>query len=192
MFVLIAGLLLFLGVHSIRIFADDWRSRTIEKIGEKTWKGLYSFNSLIGLVLIVWGYGLARDYPALVWEPPLWTRHLTVALMAGALFLVAQNRNPQGPVSAWLGHPMMAGIAVWAFAHLMANGTLADIILFGSFFAWSVLGYIAATKRDRESGTIRQPAGWTADLGPGIAGIVLWLVFIWIAHEWLFGVAPLA
>ncbi len=191
MFVLIAGLILFLGVHSIRIFADDWRSRTIASLGEKTWKGLYSFNALIGLALIVWGYGLARDYPVAVWDPPVWTRHLAVVLAAGAFFLVAQNRNPQGPVSARIGHPMMAGVAIWAFAHLIANGTLADVLLFGSFLVWSVLGFIAATRRDQASGTDRQPAGWAADLGPGIVGIGLWLVFIWKVHAWLFGVAPL-
>lgn len=192
MFVMIAGLIIFLSVHSTRIFAEDWRNRTIDRFGERRWKGLYAFNALIGLALMVWGYGLARELPVLIWEPPLWGRHLTILLMAVAFVLVAQNGSPQGPVSARVGHPMTAGVAVWAIAHLLANGTLADILLFGSILIWSIWAFAAAKRRDRRAGTTRESAGWVADIGPGIGGLVVWLVFLWKAHQWLFGVSPLA
>jgi uncharacterized membrane protein len=191
MYVLVAGLLIFLGIHSTRIFAEGWRNRTIERIGKNRWMRVYTLSSIAGFVLIVWGYGLARQMPVLLWDPPLWGRHLTVTLMAVSFFLVAQNGSPQGPLVARLGHPMMIAIGIWSAAHLMANGTLADLLMFGSFLIWSVLGYIAAVKRDRMAGTERQPAGWRADLGPGVAGLALWFVFVWKAHQWLFGVSPL-
>jgi uncharacterized membrane protein len=191
MYVLIAGLLIFLGVHSVRIFADEWRAGQIERIGKRRWMMIYTIHSIVGLGLIVWGYGLAREMPVLLWDPPLWGRHLTVTLMAVSFFLVAQNGNPQGPLTARLGHPMMIAIGIWAAAHLVANGTLADLLLFGSFLLWTVLAFAAAVKRDRRDGTVRKPAGWRADLAPGMGGLVLWFVFVWKAHFWLFGVSPL-
>ncbi len=191
MIVLIVGLIVFLGIHAVRIVADDWRTQMIAKHGEKTWKGIYSVVSLVGFGLIIWGYILARDNPVPIWDPPIWTRHLAVLFMAISLFLVAQNGNTQGPVSAKIGHPMTAGIIVWSAAHLSANGTLADILLFGSFLVWSLLVFVSARGRDAISGETRAVAGWGADLKPGIVGLVLWAVFIWKVHEWLFGVAPL-
>lgn len=191
MYVLIAGLLIFLGIHSARIFADDWRTGQIERIGKRRWMMIYTFHSLFGLALIVWGYGLARQMPVPLWDPPLWGRHLAVALMAVAFFLVAQSRSPQGPIVARLGHPMLIATGIWSIAHLMANGTLADLLLFGSFLVWSVLAFAAAVGRDRKAGIERRPAGWMADLAPGAAGLALWLVFVWKAHQWLFGVSPL-
>lgn len=189
---MIAGLILFLGVHSIRIFAEGWRTRMIDRIGAGRWKGLYTFNSVIGLLLIIWGYGLARDYPVPVWDPPVWASHLTIVLMAPAFFLVAQNGNPQGPIAARLGHPMMIAVIIWALAHLLANGTLADIVLFGTFLVWSVFALRAAVHRDRAAGTERVAGGWMKDILPGSAGLVLWLVFLLKAHQWLFGVSPVA
>ena len=191
MIVLIAGLVVFLGIHAVRIVADGLRTEMIAKHGEKTWKGIYSVVSLIGFGLIIWGYILARDNPVPIWDPPIWTRHLAVLLMAISFFLVAQNGNPQGPISAKIGHPMTAGVIIWSAAHLGANGTLADMVLFGAFFVWSVLLFISARGRDVPDGETRAVAGWGADLKPGIVGLVLWVLFIWKVHEWLFGVAPL-
>ena len=191
MFVMIAGLVLFLGVHSLRIFADDWRAGQIAARGENVWKGVYSAISLTGLVLIVWGYGLARQAPVPVWDPPLWSGHLALMLTAVAFFLAAQNSGPVGPITARLGHPMVLAVKVWAIAHLMANGTLADIILFGSILAWAVADFAAAKRRDRQAGTVRVAGPWRDDLIPGAVGIILWAVFIWGLHEWLIGVSPL-
>lgn len=191
MIVLIAGLVVFLGIHAVRIFADGWRTQMIDRHGERTWKGLYSVLSLAGFGLIIWGFALARDSAAPIWDPPVWTRHSAVLLMAVSFFLVSQNGNRQGPISAKVGHPMTVAVIIWSAAHLGANGTVADIVLFGSFLVWSVLVLASARRRDAASGVTRVAAGWGADLRPGIAGLVLWAIFIWKVHEWLFGVAPL-
>jgi uncharacterized membrane protein len=173
MIVMIAGLVLFLGMHSVRIFADDWRAGQIAARSENVWKGVYSVISLAGLVLIVWGYGLAREASVPVWDPPLWLRHVALTLNAVAFFLAAQNAGPVGPVTA----------------HLIANGRLADIILFGSILVWAVADFSAAKRRDRQAGTVRVAGPWRNDLIPGAVGIILWAVFIWGLHESLVGVS---
>jgi uncharacterized membrane protein len=191
MYILIAGLVIFLAVHSVRIFAEDWRGRQIEQQGRKRWMALYGIASIIGFILIVWGYGLARQLPVVLWDPPLWGRHLAIALMAISFFLIAQNGSPQGPIVARVRHPMTAAVGIWSLAHLMANGTLADLLLFGSFLVWAVLAFSAAIRRDEEAASKPAVAGWMADLGPGGGGLAIWLVFLWKAHEWLIGVSPL-
>jgi len=191
MFVMIAGLVIFLGMHSVRIFADDWRAGQIAARGENVWKGVYSAVSLAGIVLIVWGYGLAREAPVPVWDPPFWLRHVTLTLNAIAFFLAAQNAGPVGPLTARLGHPMVLAVKVWAIAHLMSNGTLADIILFGSILAWAVADFSAARRRDRQAGTVRVAGPWRNDLIPGAVGLALWATFVWGMHEWLIGVSVL-
>ncbi len=190
MFALIAGLVLFLGTHSVRIFADDWRAGQIAARGEKVWKGVYAAISLAGLVLIVWGFGLAREAPVLVWDPPVWLRHLAFLLNAAAFFLAAQNAGPVGPIKARLGHPMVLGVKIWAIAHLISNGNLAEIILFGSILAWAVVNFSAARRRDRQAGTVRVAGPWRNDLIPGAVGLALWAAFIWGLHERLIGVSP--
>jgi uncharacterized membrane protein len=191
MFVMIAGLVLFLGTHSVRIFAEGWRAGQIAARGENVWKGIYSAIALAGFVLIVWGYGLARQAPVPVWDPPLWLGHVALLLNAVAFFLIAQTHGPIGPLKARLGHPMVLAVKVWAIAHLISNGTLADIVLFGSFLAWAVADFSAARRRDREAGTVRVAGPWRDDLIPGAVGIILWAVFVWGLHEWLIGVSPL-
>lgn len=189
MFALIAGLVLFLGMHSVRIFADDWRAGQIAARGEKVWKGVYAAISLAGLVLVVWGFGLAREAPVLVWDPPVWLRHLAFLLNAAAFFLAAQNAGPVGPIKARLGHPMVLAVKIWAIAHLISNGNLADIILFGSILAWAVVNFSAARRRDRQAGTVRVAGPWRNDLIPGAVGLALWAAFIWGLHERLIGVS---
>ncbi|TDI54471.1 MAG: NnrU family protein [Alphaproteobacteria bacterium] len=189
MFALIAGLVLFLGMHSVRIFADDWRAGQIAARGEKVWKGVYAAISLAGLVLVVWGFGLAREAPVLVWDPPVWLRHLAFLLNAAAFFLAAQNAGPVGPIKARLGHPMVLAVKIWAIAHLISNGNLAEIILFGSILAWAVVNFSAARRRDRQAGTVRVAGPWRNDLIPGAVGLALWAAFIWDLHERLIGVS---
>ncbi len=189
MFAMIAGLVLFLGMHSVRIFADDWRAGQIAARGEKIWKGVYAAISLAGLVLIVWGFGLAREVPVPIWDPPAWLRHLAFLLNAAAFFLAAQNAGPVGPVTARLGHPMVLAVKIWAIAHLISNGNLADIILFGSILAWAVVDFSAARRRDRQAGTVRLAGPWRNDLIPGAVGLALWAAFIWGLHERLIGVS---
>jgi uncharacterized membrane protein len=190
MTLLILGLVLFLGVHSTRIVADGWRTATIARIGEMPWKGIYSLLSIAGFVLLVVGYGAARQSPVVLFAPPVWTRHLAALLTIPAFVLLAAAYVPGNAIKRAVGHPMMAGVKVWALAHLLANGTLADVLLFGTFLSWAVLGFIAARRRDRASGT-------TYPAGPGsrtaiavVAGLVAWAVFAFALHRPLIGVAP--
>ena len=135
MLALLAGLVLFLGVHSVRIVADGWRSAQIARMGALSWRGLYSLASLVGLVLIVWGYGQARLDPVILWNPPAWTRYVTSLLVLPAFILIVAGNLRGTKMKAALGHPMVLGTKVWAFAHLLSNGTLADVVLFGGFLA---------------------------------------------------------
>ncbi|MGU7773897.1 NnrU family protein [Burkholderia sp. MR1-5-21] len=190
MLVLILGLVIFLGVHSIRIFADDWRSAQIARLGENGWKGGYSIASIIGFALIIWGYGLARAGATLLWVSPVGVRHLTGMLTAIAFVLIAAAYVPANRIRTLVGHPMLAGVMVWAVAHLLANGTLHAVVLFGAFLVWSFVDFIVWRARDRRNG-VRYPAGRTsADVVTVVAGLVIWAVFAQFLHGWLIGVRP--
>lgn len=190
MTLLLLGLVLFLGVHSTRIVADGWRTATIARVGEMPWKGIYSLLSIAGFVLLVIGYGAARQSPVVLFAPPVWTRHLAALLTIPAFVLLVAAYVPGNAIKRAVGHPMVAGVKVWALAHLLANGTLADVLLFGTFLAWAVLCFIAARRRDRVAGT-SYPAG------PGsrtaitvVVGLAAWAVFAFALHRPLIGVAP--
>jgi uncharacterized membrane protein len=188
MSVLLLGLVLFLGAHSLRIVADGWRSRTIVRLGEGPWKGIYSLVSLAGFALVVWGYGLARQQPVPLWDPPAWMRHLAALLMLASLVLLVAAYVPHNGLKARLHHPMVLSVKVWALAHLLANGMLADVVLFGAFLAWSVLDYRSARRRDEAVGT-RYPAGTSAATATTVViGLVVWALFAFWAHPWLIGV----
>ena len=187
---LILGLLLFLGVHSVRIFADGWRSRTIARLGEGPWKGLYTLLSLAGLALIVWGFGQARATPIVLWASPVWARHLAALLMLVSLVLLAAAYVPGNQIKARLHHPMVLGVKVWAGAHLLANNTLAELLLFGGFLAWAVLNFRAARQRDRATGVVYAAGKPGPTLGAVAAGLLAWAVLAFWAHGWLIGVQP--
>jgi len=190
MSLLVLGLILFLGVHSVRIVSDGWRARTLARVGEHAWKGVYSLLSGLGLVLIVWGYGLARRAPVVLWEPPPGMRHLAGLLTLAAFVGIAAAYVPRNAIKASLHHPMVLGVKVWALAHLLANGTLADVLLFGGFLAWAVFDFRAARRRDRAAGTVYppgKPAGTAAAIGVGVAA---WAVFALWGHAALIGVRP--
>lgn len=190
MTLLILGLLLFLGVHSVRIVADGWRTQTRARLGENTWKGAYALLSLAGLLLIVWGYADARVSSVVLWTPPIWTRHAAALLTLLSFVLVVAAYVPRNHFKAAVGHPMVAGTKVWAFAHLLANGSAADLLLFGSFLLWSALSFGAARRRDRAAGTT-YPAGTAAGTGLTVAiAVVAWGVFAFWAHGLLIGVRP--
>ncbi|MFO1205798.1 MAG: NnrU family protein [Burkholderiales bacterium] len=190
MIVLIIGLIVLLGTHSIRIVADDWRTRQVARLGLRTYKNIYSVVAVVGFVLIVWGYGLARLDPVVLWTPPVWTRHVA-ALLTFPAFILLAAASPKGNfLKAAVGHPMVLGVKVWAFAHLLANGMLADVVLFGAFLVWSIADFAAARRRDRREGTVH-PRGTSArNLGTLIAGTAVWVVFAFWLHAWLIGVAP--
>lgn len=189
---LVAGLILFLGVHSVRIFAEPWRVRTIARIGENPWKGVYSLISIAGFVLLVWGYGQARQQGVVLFEPPVFMRHITSLLMLVSFVLLAAAKVPGNHIKARLGHPMIIGVKVWAFAHLLANGRLSDVVLFGAFLAWAIADFIAARKRDRAAGTVYPPGDELRTVLTVVAGVVAWAVFVAGLHLWLIGVAPFA
>jgi uncharacterized membrane protein len=189
MLILIAGLVLFLGAHSISIVASGWRNRTAARIGERTWQGLYGLVAIAGFVLIVWGYGLAREEPLLLYAPPLWLRHLVLLLMIPVFPLLLAAYLP-GRIRSATKHPMLAAVKIWAFAHLLANGTLPDVVLFGSFLAWAVMDRISMKWRSPLP-VQGAPPSRANDLIAVIAGLALYAVFVLWAHVWLFGVAPL-
>lgn len=191
MTLLIIGLFLFLSTHSARIFADDNRARYIAHYGMAKWKLAYSLVSVVGLVLIVIGYGNARIDPILLWHPPLWTRHLAALLVLPAFVLLTAAYVPGTRIKALVGHPMVAGVKLWALAHLLSNGSLADLLLFGSFLAWSVASFSSARKRDRAEGLVRPRGAWSRDAIAVAVGAVAWFVIARHLHLPLFGVAPL-
>ena len=188
---LILGLAVFLGAHSVRIVADKWRMAQLARLGEGMWKGLYSAASAIGLALIIWGYHSAQAQPIVVWSPPEWLRLVGALLTIPAFVLLAAAYVPANRIKAAVGHPMVAGVKVWAFAHLLANGTLAAIVLFGAFLIWAIADFRSARRRDRAAGT-RYPAGTAArDAVAVVVGLAAWALFAFLLHRWLIGVQPL-
>ena len=188
---LVLGLVLFLGVHSVRIVADGWRTQMRARLGEGAWKGLYSVASVVGLVLVVWGYGLARQQPVVLWNPPVGMRHAASLLTLIAFVLLAAAYVPRNVFKAKLHHPMVLSVKVWALAHLISNGNLADVVLFGAFLLWAVLDFRAARQRDRAQGMVYAP-GTTAGTGIAVVvGAAAWAGFAFWAHAWLIGVAPM-
>ncbi len=190
MLVLIAGLVIFLGLHSVRIVAEDWRSARIAQWGEGRWKGFYSLASVVGFALIVWGYGLARATPVDLWQPPAFTRHLASLLTLPAFVLLSAAYVPGTRIKSRLGHPMVLAVKLWALAHLLANGRLADVLLFGGFLVWSMFSFRAARARDRLAASVRPAGSAGRDALALVIGVVAWAVFAVLLHGWLIGVRP--
>lgn len=188
MFWLIFGLLIFLGVHSVHLLAPRWRESRIAAWGMGPWKGLYSVLAIAGFVLLVWGYGQARMHsPVLLWMPPPGLRHAAALLTLPAFILLAAAYVPRNHIKAWLGHPMLLAVKLWAAAHLLVNGWLHGVLLFGSFLIWAVLSFRMARRREpapRSGGTV---AGTVATLA---VGIVAWCGFAFYLHARWIGVAP--
>lgn len=188
---LVLGLVMFLGAHSLRIFAEPWRTATLGRLGEKPYKALYSLVSIAGFVLIVWGYSLARQAPTVLWSPPpVGLRHLASLLTLVAFVLLVAAYVPGNHLKAKLRHPMVGGVKVWAFAHLLVNNTLADVVLFGSFLVWAILDFRSARRRDGNLVT-RPQASTTRTVITVVVGVAAWAVFAFWAHEAWIGVRPL-
>jgi uncharacterized membrane protein len=187
---LIVGLLVFLVPHSVGLVAPQWRSQQVARLGEKPWKGLYSLVSLAGLVLIIWGYGHARATPVDVWAPPAWGRHAAALLTVIGFVLIAAAYVPRTKIKAALGHPMTAGVALWAFAHLLANGTLRDVVLFGAFLVWALVTFVIRRGRDARAGTTYPPGSLANDAIAVVAGVVVSVGFALFLHGPLIGVRP--
>ncbi len=190
MTLLILGLVLFLGVHSTRIVAEDFRTRQIARLGANSWKGLYTLASLVGLALIVYGFGLARQQPVLLWATPAWLRHLAALLTLASFVFVTAAYVPGNGIKARLQHPMVLGVKVWALAHLLANNSLADVLLFGSFGVWAVFSFRAARARDRAANAARPTSELSRTLATLAIGTAAWAAFAFWAHAALIGVRP--
>lgn len=191
MALMILGLVIFLGVHSTRIVADGWRTAMIARMGPLPWKALYTLLSIVGFVLIVWGFGLARQQPVQLWMPPRGMRHLAALLTLIAFVLLAATYVPRNAIKARLHHPMVLSVKVWALAHLLANGNIAHVVLFGSFLVWAALSFRAARARDRAAGTV-YPAGTASGTAiTVVVGIAVWAWFAFSAHGLLIGIRPI-
>lgn len=185
MTVMILGLLIFLGVHSVRIVADDWRTAQIQRRGEGPWKGAYSVIAIVGLALAIWGYGQMRLDPTWVWSPPVGLRHAVALLMIPAFILLVATYVPGNHIKAKLGHPMILAVKLWALAHLLANGRLGDIVFFGAFLLWAVFDFRAARRRPRPSAAA---PGMTGTAITVVGGLVAYYLFAFHLHAWVAGV----
>lgn len=196
MAVLIVGLVLFLGVHCLSIVSPDGRNRLVQRWGEGVFKGLYSLVSLAGFALIVWGYGLSREAPVMLYAMPGGFRHLAALLMLPVFVLLFAAYLP-GRIQRAAKHPMLLAVKLWAFAHLLAQsvtgGTLADVLLFGGFLAWAVADRLSL-KRRTAAGPLREvpalPAGRMNDAIALAGGLVVYLLFVFGLHAAWFGVRP--
>ena len=190
MTMLVLGLLLFLGVHSLRVFAESWRTSLRQRLGENAFKGLYSVLSIVGFALIVWGYGAARQQPVALWASPVWTRHLAALLTLPAFVLLVAAYVPGNAIKARLHHPMVIAVKVWAAAHVLANNTVADLLLFGSFLVWAALSFRAARQRDRLANTVYPPGRTGPTVVVVVVGLAAWAGFAFWAHAAWIGVRP--
>lgn len=184
---LIAGLLLFLGVHSIRVVAPGWREARIAAWGTGRWKAAYALLSLAAFALIVWGYGQARAVPVLVWVPPMGMRHAAALLLLPAFVLLVAAYVPGNAIRRRLGHPMLLGTKLWAAAHLLVSGWLHAMLLFAAFLLWAVFAFRDARRR---ASAPMATSSIPATVATVVLGAAAWAAFAIWGHRWLIGVAP--
>lgn len=186
MLILLAGLILFFVPHSVSIVNEPWRNRMAKRLGEQRWQGLYSVVALTGFILIIWGYGLARQNPMVVYELPSSMRHIAWLLMLPVFPLLIATYAP-GRIRAVAKHPMLLATMLWAAAHLLVNGTLPDLLLFGSFLIWAVTDRISMNHRIQRP-LHELPSSNFNDIIATVAGLGLYLAFLFGLHGWLIGV----
>jgi uncharacterized membrane protein len=183
---LILGLVVVLGTHSLKVFAPAWRLALVNRLGEGPFKGLYSAVSLAGLILIVWGFGLAWQDPTFVYAPPSWGRHIAMALMIPALILVFASVFPAHWIGRYVTHRLLTATMLWAVAHLLANGDLAGVVLFSGFLVWALVDRFMQPS----SPSAGPAAPDRADYAAIAAGLALYGALVGGLHFWLFGVSP--
>lgn len=188
MSILLLGIILFLGIHSVRIVAPAWRERQMARLGEGGWKGVYSLVSFLGLVLMIWGYGRAWNEGVVLYEPPTGLKHVALLLMLLAFIAFAAYLFPAGRLKARLKHPMLVAVKLWSVAHLLANGDLASVLLFGAFLVWAVADRISVKRRGVPT-PAPGPAKW--DAIALVFAVLMYLLFLWRLHYWIAGVYPL-
>jgi len=183
------GLVLFLGIHSVAIVAPAWRDAQVAR-NERAWKGIYSVLSIAGFALLIYGYGIARQTPVVLWTPPTAMRHVALLLMLPVFPLFLAAYLP-GRIKSATRHPMLLSVKLWATAHLLANGTLVDVILFGAFLVWAVLDRIAVKRRAVPRAIPGAPPSSLNDAIALVGGLAIYGVFLAWGHRWLIGVSPL-
>jgi uncharacterized membrane protein len=190
MLLLVIGLLVFLGVHSVSIVASGWREAHIARMGEGAWKGLYSLISIASFVAMLYGYGMARHAPVMVYAPPVALRHLALLLMVPVFPLLIAAYLP-GRIKRAARHPMLLAVILWALAHLIANGSLNDVVLFGGFLLWAVSDLVSVSRRKTPRAVPGAPASPINDVIVVVAGLGLYAFMLLWAHAHWIGVAPL-
>ncbi len=191
MALLILGLLIFLGVHSTRIFADGWRTQMVARMGALPWKGLYAVASILGFIVLVIGFRQARAESMVLYVTPSWMKHVTAVLMMLSMILFVSAYIPGNWFKANWHHPQVLSVKVWAIAHLLSVGVVADVVLFSALLLWAVLSFRAARQRDRDNNTVYQPANAIGTTIAIAVGLVAWSVFALLLHGPLIGVRPL-
>ena len=188
MWFLVLGLFLFLGTHGLRIGGDGMRDRLLGRLGPANFKIMYSLVSVLGFAMLIYGFGMARDAPVLLWTPPPAMKHVAYLLTLVAMVLMAAAYVPRNAIKAKLHHPMVLSVKTWALAHVLANGNLAHLILFGSILLWSVLLFKASRARDKRNQVVYASGNRGSTILTLEIGIALWLVLLAWAHGWLIGV----
>ena len=187
---LVLGLLVFFAVHSVAIVVPRWRDAMVLRLGLPVWQALYSLLSFAGLLLIIHGFAVARLAPVVLYTPAAAMRTIAMVLMVPVFPLLLATYLP-GRIKSAARHPTLVAVKLWALAHLLANGTAADVLLFGGFLAWAVLDRISLKRRPAKVGRAAPPRKWN-DLVAIVLGLALYALTIAWAHQRLFGVAPLA
>lgn len=191
MALLVLGLILFLGIHSVSIVAPAWRNAQVTRRGEHAWKGVYSLVSLAGLVLLIYGYGAARQSAPLLYAPPQLLRQLSLLLMLPVFPLLFAAYMP-GRIQRGARHPFLLAVLLWAVAHLLSNGTLADVLLFGAFLVWTVADLISVQRRAVPHKVPGAPPAAFNDVVAIVGGLLVYVGFVLWAHRWMTGVSLLA
>jgi len=186
--ILILGLAVFLATHVFVSFREA-RTSVIERVGMPVYRGLFAIVSIAGLALIIWGYAQYRAHDLVqLWTPPAFMRHVTIGLVLFATIFVVAAFFPSH-IKTRLKHPMLAGVKTWALAHLLSNGDLGSVLLFGTFLAWGVYARVAA-KRRGDIGAAAKPApdGWTNDIIVVVLGAAIFLALGFWFHPYVIGV----
>jgi uncharacterized membrane protein len=192
MTLLLLGIVIFLGMHLVRVVAPGLRASVIERQGKGAWMGIYTFISLVGLFLIIYGFGEARAVTGMLYNPPVFLKHISLLLMLPAFICLAAGFLPAGRIAVAVKHPQILSIKIWALAHLLANGETSSVVLFGSFLAWAVILRISLKRRERAGEKVLPVfRSTTNDLLALLIGLAAYGLFIWKLHEWLIGAAPI-
>jgi uncharacterized membrane protein len=192
MALLVLGIVIFLGIHLVRSVAPGVRAAVIKRRGTGIWHAIHGIAALVGLALIAIGFDQARATSGVLYTPPTFMAHITLALMLIASICLVAAFLPAGKIRVATKHPAILAIKIWALAHLIANGETASVLLFGAFLAWGVILRISMKKRWR-AGEITYPAfvSYRYDVAAVVLGAALYGVIVWKLHELLIGVPPI-